>query len=67
MKKMSEEGKLTFMETEAILGEVKQKEMDRVVFKNEQLYRFFPSSYTAEQMRREILEILKTWRNYNWI
>ena len=55
MKKMSEEGKLTFMETEAILGEVKQKEMDRVVFKNEQLYRFFPSSYTAEQMRREIL------------
>lgn len=67
MKKMSEEGKLTFMETEAILGEVKQKEMDRVVFKNEQLYRFFPSSYTAEQMRREILEILKTWRNYKWI
>ena len=28
-----------------ILGEIKQKEADRVVFKNEQLYRFFPSTY----------------------
>jgi len=48
-------------------GSIKQKEADRVVFKNEQLYRFFPSTYTSEQMRREILEILKSWRNSNWI
>lgn len=41
MKKLSEAGNLTLEEMEGILGEVKQKEMDRVVFKNEQLYRFF--------------------------
>ena len=67
MKKLSESGKLTEAEIEGILGEVKQKETDRVIFKNEQLYRFFPSTYASEQMRREILEILKSWRNSNWI
>ena len=67
MKKLSESGKLTEAEIEGVLGEVKQKETDRVIFKNEQLYRFFPSTYTSEQMRREILEILKSWRNSNWI
>ncbi len=66
MRKLSEAGKLTEAEIEGILGEVKQKETDRVIFKNEQLYRFFPSTYTSEQMRREILETLKSWRNSNW-
>ena len=65
-EKLSEAGKLTQEEMEGILGEVKQKEIDRVVFKNEQLYRFFPASYTPERMRREILEILKIWRASNW-
>lgn len=67
IKKLSAAGKLTESEAEGIIGEIKQKEADRVVFKNEQLYRFFPSTYTSEQMRREILEILKSWRNSNWI
>lgn len=66
MKKLSEEGNLKASDMEDILGEIKHKEADRVVFKNEQLYRFFPSTYTADQMRREILEILKSWRNTNW-
>ena len=51
---------------EDILSEIKQKDIDRVIFKNEQLYRFFPTTYTAEQMRREILEILKLWMQNNW-
>ena len=59
MRKLSEAGKLTEAEIEGILGEVKQKETDRVIFKNEQLYRYFPSYYTAEQMKREILTLLK--------
>lgn len=66
LKRLSEEGNLTLHVMEDILSEVKQKEIDRVIFKNEQLYRFFPSSYSAKQMRREILEILKLWMNNNW-
>ena len=47
-------------------SEIKQKEIDRVVFKTEQLHRFFPVSYTEEQMRREILEMLKLNMNKYW-
>ena len=47
-------------------SEIKQKEIDRGVFKTEQLHRFFPVSYTAEQMRREILEMLKLNMNKYW-
>lgn len=47
-------------------SEIKQKEIDRVVFKTEQFHRFFPVSYTAEQMRREILEMLKLNMNKYW-
>ena len=66
MKRMSVEGILTLEAMQEILSEIKQKEIDRVIFKNEQLYRFFPSSYTTEQMRREILEILKLWMSNYW-
>ena len=59
-------GKLTVRDMEDILSEIKQKEIDRVVFKTEQLHRFFPVSYTAEQMRREILEMLKLNMNKYW-
>lgn len=48
------------------LVEIARKEIDRVVFKTEQLHRFFPVSYTAEQMRREILEMLKLNMNKYW-
>ena len=66
IKKLSADGKLTVRDMEDILSEIKQKEIDRVVFKTEQLHRFFPVSYTAEQMRREILEILKLNMNKYW-
>ena len=59
IKKMQEEENISVDSVEAIITEVKQKEITRVVFKNEQLYRYFPSYYTAEQMRREILTLLK--------
>ena len=66
IKKLSTEGKLTVQDMEDILSEIKQKDIDRVVFKNEQLHRFFPTNYTSEQMRREILEMLKLWMKSNW-
>lgn len=66
LKKLSGEEKLTEQMMETVLSEVKQKEIDRVVFKNEQLHRFFPTDYTSGQMRREILEILKLWMSKYW-
>lgn len=66
IKKLSADGNLTVRDMEDILSEIKQKEIDRVVFKMEQLHRFFPVSYAAEQMRREILEMLKLNMNKYW-
>ena len=44
---------------EEILGEIKKGEIQRVEFKNEVLHQFFPKSYTAEMMKKEILDLLK--------
>lgn len=61
MKELSRNGRLTRQIVEDILSEIKQKEADRVVFKNEQLHRYFPKNYSAEQMKREIIELLKLY------
>ena len=61
MKKLSAEGKLTPQRVEDILSEIKQKETDRVVFKNDQLHKYFPKNYSTEQMKREIIELLKLY------
>ena len=66
IKRLSADGKLNTQDMEDILSEIKQKEIERVVFKTEQLHRFFPVTYTAEQMRREILEMLKENMNKYW-
>ena len=61
MKKLSADGKLTTQRVEDILSEIKQKETDRVVFKNDQLHKYFPKNYSTEQMKREIIELLKLY------
>ena len=44
-----------------ILAEIKKGEINRVTFKNEQLYQFFPRNYPAKKMKQDILDILKLW------
>ena len=66
IKKLSQEETLTKEKMQDILSETKKGIIDRVTFKNEQLYRFFPRNYSATQMKREILEILKLWISQNW-
>ena len=66
IKKLSQDGELTLDAMKDILNEIKKGEISRVVFKNEQLRRFFPKDYTIEQMKREILVILKSWSTEHW-
>lgn len=61
IRKLSKEGVATLEQMRSILGEVKKGDIHRVLFKNEQLYRFFPRSHTPDQMREEILVILEKW------
>lgn len=46
MKRLSREGKLTKEKMEDIMSEIKKGEISRVIFTNEQLHRYFPTSYT---------------------
>ena len=45
-----------------IMGEIKKGEITRVMFNNEQLYRYFPKSYTLAEMKEEILSMLNQWK-----
>lgn len=61
IKNLSKEGGVTQEQMKKILGEVKKGEVNRVMFKNEQLRQFFPNDYSAEHMKEEILRILTLW------
>ena len=62
IKKLSIQGRLTLGRMKEILGEVKKGEISRVMFKNEQLYQYFPREYTPQQMKEKILDVLEAWR-----
>lgn len=66
LKKLSKEKKLTIEKMQEIMSEIKKGEITRVAFTNEQLHRYFPSDYSPAVMKREILAILKTWREQYW-
>ena len=47
---------------EDILSEIKKGEVTRVEFNNAQLHKFFPYNYSPAMMKREILAILKIYK-----
>ena len=60
LKKISQNGGLSFEIVEAILSDVK-KDADKVVIKSEQLKKFFPKAYTPRQMEDIIIKLLEEW------
>ena len=59
MKKLAQEGKLTYEAAFAIMGEAKKDELDKVVIKNDTLKKYFPRSYTPRQMEDVIIKLLE--------
>ena len=66
IKGLSQSGNCTREKMQEILGEIKKGETNRVMFKNEQLYRLFPRSYTPAQMKKEIVALLQTYCGQYW-
>lgn len=62
LKKLAQEGNFTMDAAREILNEVKKGDFERVTFRNEQLRRFFPRSYTAQQMQDTIIKLLDQWQ-----
>ena len=62
LKKLSQEGKLTPGAMREIMNEVKKGDLERVTFRNETLRKYFPRSYTAQQMQDQIIKLLEQWQ-----
>ena len=68
LKKLAQEGLLDDQIVYAVLAETKPNQQEQLKFKREDLRKYFPSGYTEEQMRRDIikeLELLKRQRERN--
>ena len=59
IKALSQEKKLTQQKINEILSEIKKSDMSRVIFKNSQMYKYFPRYYSVEQMKEEIIALLE--------
>ena len=67
-EKLAREGLLDDQTIYAVLAETKPNQQEQLKFKREELRKYFPSGYTEEQMRRDIikgLELLKRQRERN--
>ena len=62
LKKLSQEGTFTTEAAREILNEVKKGDLERVTFRNEQLRKYFPRSYTTQQMQDTIIKLLDQWQ-----
>ena len=62
LKKLAQKGNFTMDAAREIMNEVKKGDLERVTFRNEQLRRFFPRSYTAQQMQDTIIKLLDQWQ-----
>lgn len=62
LKKLAQEGNFTMETAREIMSEVKKGDLERVTFRNEQLRKYFPRSYTTQQMQDTILKLLDQWQ-----
>ena len=61
MKRFSQQGKLTENVMEEIMHEEEEAPPDKVILTGEKIRRFFPKSYTMEQIENVIIMLLETW------
>lgn len=62
MKKLSQEGNATSDLFRDIMNEVKKDDLERVTFRNEQLRKYFPKSYSIRQIQDTIVKLLEQWQ-----
>lgn len=62
LKKLAQEGDFTMDAAREIMNEVKKGDLERVTFRNAQLRKYFPRSYTTQQMQDTILKLLEQWQ-----
>lgn len=61
LKKFSQEGTLSLDVMRAIMSEEKKSELDKVTLTGDKLKKYFPKSYTPQQMEETIIKLLEGW------
>ena len=61
LKKFSAEGKLSLEVMSAIMSEEKKGEVDKVTLTGDKIKKYFPKSYTTQQMEATIIKLLEGW------
>lgn len=62
LKKFSQEGTLSVDVMRAIMSEEKKNELDKVTLPSDKLRKYFPKSYTPQQMEATIFKLLEQWQ-----
>ena len=62
LKKFSQEGSLSEDIMRAILSEEKKPEVGKITLSSDQLRRYFPKSFTPQQMEQTIFRLLEQWQ-----
>lgn len=62
LKKFSQEGTLSPVVMRTILSEEKKHDLDRLTLSTNTLHKYFPHSYTPQQMEKTILKLLESWQ-----
>ena len=61
LKKFSAEGKCTLEAMCAIMSEEKKGELDKITLTGDKIKKYFPKSYTPQQMEATIIKLLEGW------
>lgn len=61
LKKFSTEGKLSLEVISAIMSEEKKGEVNKVMLTGDKIKKYFPKSYTPQQMEATIIKLLESW------
>lgn len=62
LKKFCQEGTISMDVMRAIMSEEKKSELDKVTLSSDKLYKYFPKSYTPQQMEDTIIKLLEGWQ-----
>ena len=62
LKKLSQEGTCTQDAMFRIMSEEKKDELDRLTIRSDVLRKYFPKSYTPQQMQNTIIKLLEQWQ-----
>ena len=62
LKKLAADGKCSLEAICAVMMEEKKEMLNKVTFKGDELRKYFPKSYTPQQMSNQIIKLLEQWQ-----